>query len=114
RLEPDLDRVVLGIIAPLVPAAVVHGDVLPAHEQCVEPGLARAPARPAVVGDPLVGRDCGLGPVRGDLRVRAHRVVHVAVVLHVVRVRAAVTPDVAGDAAGRLDVVVAAYLADVL
>ena len=80
----------------------------------VEPGLARAPPGAAVERDPLVGRDPGLGPVGRDLRVRPHRVVHVPVVLHVVRVGAAVAPHVALDPAGRLDVVVAADPADVL
>src|SRR6185436_5587329 len=111
---PDLDRVRGRVAAPLVPAAVVDGDVLPVHEERVEPRLARAPARPAVEGDPLVGRDAGSLPVGGDLGVRTHRVVHVAVVLHVIRVRPAVAPDVAGNASRGLDVVVTAHLADVL
>ncbi len=50
-------------------------------------------------------RDLGVGP---------HRVVDVAVVLHVVGVRAAVAPDIAGDPPRRADVVVAADPADVL
>src|SRR5207247_8320021 len=48
------------------------------------------------------------------LRVGPHRVVDVAVVLHVIRIRTAVSPDVARDPAGRTDVVVAADRADVL
>src|SRR5205823_1862588 len=84
------------------------------HQVGVEPGLACPPAGPAIEGDPFVGGDAGLLPVGGDLRVRTHRVVHVAVVLHVVRVRAAVAPNVAGDPAGSADVVVAADVADVL
>ena len=63
---------------------------------------------------PIVGGDARLGPVGGDLRVGTHRVVDVPVVLHVVRVGAAVAPHVALDAPRRADVVVAADLADVL
>src|ERR1700756_2743866 len=109
-----LDRVVDRVMTPFEPAAVVHGDPRPSHEVRVEPRLARPPARAAIEGDPLVGRDAGLRPVRGDLRVGTHRVVDRAVMLHVVRVTAAVAPDVAGDPSGRRDVVVAAALADVL
>src|SRR5207247_1059823 len=72
------------------------------------------PARSAIEGDVLVGSDAGLLPVGGDLRVGAHRVVEVAVVLHVVGVGAAVAPHVAGDASCRADVVVTAVLTDVL
>src|SRR5439155_2373717 len=117
ELVPDLARldwVVERVPAPLVPAAVVDGNSWPTHQVCVEPGLARPPAGPAIEGDPLVGSDAGLFPVGCDLRVGTHRVVHVAVVLHVVGVRAAVAPDVACDPARRTDVVVAADLADVL
>src|SRR5688572_9460502 len=110
----DLDRVVLRIAAPLEPTAIVDRNSRPAHEMRVEPGLARPPARPAVERHPLVGRDAGVGPVPGDLRVRAHRVVDVPVVLHVVGVRPAVAPDVAGDSPCRLDVVVTTDLTDVL
>src|SRR5207248_7894391 len=106
-------RVVERIATPLEPAAVVHGDPLPALEICVEPGLAGSPACAAVERDPLVGGDLSLGPVRRDLGVGAHRVVDVAVVLHVVGVRAAVAPDVPRDPTGRTDVVVAADAADV-
>src|SRR5262245_44631091 len=95
RLHADLDRVRDRILAPLEPATVVDRDAWPAHEERVEPGLARAPTGSAVERDPLVRRDSGLFPVGGDLGVRPHRVVDVAVVLHVVRVRAAVAPDVA-------------------
>src|SRR5579864_315940 len=81
-----VDRVVDRVSAPLEPAAVVDGDPWPFHEVRVEPGLARPPAGAAIEGDPLLGRDAGLRPVRGDLRVGAHRVVDGAVVLHVVGV----------------------------
>src|SRR5262249_49855146 len=111
--EPDLDRVVRRIRAPLEPAAVIDRDPLPALEIRIEPGLAGPPAGAAVERDPLVGSDAGFGPVRGDLRVLAHRVVDVAVVLHVVGVAAAVAPHVALDPPGWADVVVAADLADV-
>src|SRR2546430_6648083 len=111
---PDLDRVADRILAPLEPAAVVDGDPRPAHEVGVEPGLAGPPAGPAVEGNPLVGVDPGLLPIGRDLRVGPHRVVDVAIVLHVVGVGATVPPDVARDPAGRADVVVAADLADVL
>src|SRR6266508_166738 len=110
----DFDRVVDRIPAPLEPAAVVHGDPLPTQEVGVEPGLACPPAGTAIERNPLVRDDAGLFPVGRDLRVGAHRVVHVAVVLHVVGVRAAVAPHVACDPPGRADVVVAADLADVL
>src|SRR5947208_6110725 len=109
-----LDRVVDRILAPFEPAAVVDGDPLPTHQVGVKPGLACPPPGPAIEGDPLVSGDAGLLPVGRDLRIRSHRVVHVAVVLHVVRVRAAIPPDVTGDPAGSTDVVVAADLADVL
>ena len=110
----DLDRVVDRVLAPLEPAAVVDRDARPVLEVRVEPGLAGPPAGAAVERDPLVGRDPGLGPVGRDLGVRPHRVVDVAVVLHVVGVGAAVAPDVALDPARRADVVVAADVADVL
>src|SRR5947209_16577633 len=93
-----LDRVVVGVAAPLVPASVVDGGSGPAHELSVEPCLACTPAGSAVEGDPFVGCDVGLCPVGGDFRVWPHRVVEVAVVLHVVGVAAAVSPDVACDA----------------
>src|SRR5439155_17765961 len=109
-----LDRVVDRVAAPLEPAAVVDGDPAPAHQVGIEPGLACPPARSAIEGDVLVGSDAGLLPVGGDLRVVAHRVVEVAVVLHVVGVGAAVAPHVAGDASCRADVVVSAVLTDVL
>src|SRR3989442_12809203 len=100
--------------ARAAPPAAVARDPVPAHQVGVEPGLAGPPAGAAVEGDPLVAGDLGLSPVGRDLRVRTHRVVDVAVVLHVVRVRAAVAPHVALDPAGRADVVVAADVADVL
>src|SRR5712691_3308365 len=109
-----LDRIVSGVPAPLEPAAVVDGNPRPAHQVGVKPGLACSPAGPAIEGDPLGGADAGLLPVGRDLRVGPHRVVDVAVVLHVVGVGATVPPNVAGDAAGWADVVVAADLADVL
>src|SRR5438093_96654 len=84
--HPHLDRVADRILAPLKPAAVVDGDPRPTHQVGVEPGLTCAPARPAVERDPLVGVDPGLLPVGRDLRVGAHRIVDVAVVLHVVGV----------------------------
>src|SRR6266568_6606951 len=96
---PHLDRVADRILAPLEPTAVVDGDPRPIHQVRVEPGLARAPAGAAVEGDPLVGGDARVYPVRRDLRVGPHRVVDVAVVLHVVRIRTAVSPDVAGGPA---------------
>src|SRR5258706_4171169 len=110
----DLDRGVDRGLAPFEPAAVVDRDPVPAHQVGVEPGLAGPPAGAAVVGDPLVAGDTGLGPVGRDLRIRPHRVVHVAVVLHVVGVGAAIAPDVALDPTGRADVVVATDVADVL
>src|SRR5205823_2126116 len=94
------DRVVQPVSAPLEPAAVVDRDPVPSHQVRVEPGLARAPAGAAIERDPLVGGDAGLLPVGGDFRVRTHRVVDRAVVLHVVGVTAAVAPDIAGDPAG--------------
>src|SRR5207248_4082078 len=111
---PYFDWVADGILAPLEPAAVVDGNPWPIHEVRVEPGLARAPTGAAVEGDPFVGGDPRVAPVRRNLRVGPHRVVDIAVVLHVVGIRAAVSPDVAGDPAGRADVVVAADRADVL
>src|SRR4029079_17854121 len=96
------------------PATVIDGDRLPAHQVGVEPGLAGPPAGTAVEGHPLVRRDPGGRPVGRDLGIGAHLVVDAAVVLHVVGVGAAVAPDIARDSAGRLDVVVAADLADVL
>src|SRR6266576_6269864 len=110
----DLDRVVDRVLAPLEPATVVDRDALPALQVGVEPGLTRPPAGAAVEGDPLVRGDPRLLPVGRDLRVLAHRVVHVAVVLHVVRVGTAVPPHVALDPACRPDVVVATHVADVL
>ena len=80
----------------------------------VEPRLGGTPPGAAVERDPLVGGDVGLGPVGEDLRVGAHRVVDVPVVLHVVRVRPAIAPHVALDPARWPDVVVAADRADVL
>src|SRR5439155_9851335 len=68
----------------------------------------------AIGGDPLVRGDADLLPDGRDLRVGAHRVVHVAVMLHVVGIRATVAPDVTGDPARGVDVVVAADLADLL
>src|SRR4249919_3249614 len=112
--QPDLDRVVDRILAPLEPAAVVHRDPLPTLEIGIEPGLAGTPAGAAVERDPLVGSDPGFLPVGRDLRVGTHGVVDVAVVLHVVGVGPAVAPDIALDPAGRADVVVAADVTDVL
>src|SRR2546427_8088091 len=112
--HPHLDRIADRILAPLEPAAVVDGDPRPTHQVGVEPGLARPPARPTVERHPLVGPDPGLLPVSRDLGVGAHRVVDVAVVLHVVGIRTAIPPDIAGNPAGRDDVVVAARRADVL
>src|SRR5919109_2615543 len=95
----DLDGVPDRVLAPLEPAAVVDRDSRPVHEVGVEPRLAGAPAGAAVERDPLVGGDSRLAPVRCDLRVRAHRVVHVPVVLHVIGVGTAVAPHVARDPA---------------
>src|SRR5438876_5071902 len=113
-LRPRLDRVVDRILAPFEPAAVVDGGPLPTHQVGVEPCLACTPAGPAIEGDPLVRGNADLLPDGRDLRVGAHRVVHVAVMLHVVGIRATVAPDVTGDPARGVDVVVAADLADLL
>src|ERR1700737_1394299 len=109
-----LNWVTDGTLAPLDPAAVVDGNPRPTHQVGIEPSLACAPAGAAVKGDPLVARDPGIVPVGRDLRVGSHRVVDVAVVLHVIGIRAAVPPDVAPESAGRGNVVVAAHRADVL
>src|SRR2546421_51390 len=111
-LRPRLDRVVDRTLPQFEPAAVVDGGLLPTHQIGVEPCLACTPAGPAVEGDPLVRCDADLLPDGRDLRVGAHRVVHVAVMLHVVGVRATVAPDVTGDPASRADVVGAADLSD--
>lgn len=100
--------------APLVPAAVIDGDIFPAHRPCVHKRLGRTPAGAAVKRDVLFRQDVPCFPHGGDVVSAAHGAIRIMEIFHMGGVATGMTPAGTGNFTFWLDVAVAAGFADEL
>ena len=100
--------------APFVPAAVVDGNVLPAHGAGVHEGFRRAPAGAAVERNVLLRQDIPRLPHGSDVIGAAHGAIRIVEIFHVGRVATRMAPARTGNVTFWLDITVAAGFTDKL